>query len=658
MLVVSSHLPAMDSQQLHEVELLAQTAYTCVNNEERRQAEERLAVFHQSDSLLQCQYILDHSSNPYALHLATKTITTLMTNHWQQFSDRAVDVVTHLLNSVSTRGLKVDPFVMQAQIILLCRVVKLGWKEIPQFQKLPEHLSELARTSPAHFCFTLEAFTQLVAEMNKCTANHTTSQQRKIAVHFRDNALSSIFELALSALNEIVTGGMQTSDSMTREKLKELAIGLALNCLSFDFLGIETDDSAEDVSIVHVPTSWRVFIEDGSIINLFFELYANCKPPLSGQAMACLVQLISIRRSLFSSREQQDKILYIFMNNMIKVLRNATGLDDLHSHHQFCRLLARLKANVQLTQIVSADCYNEWIDLISDFTIKSFGFWQWGMNNTFYLLSAWQRLLCARSYLKGNKPSMLEKYAPRIVQAYITARIESVHAVLQDPSIENMMENEEQLQSQLSVLPQLGRCDYQSTSEFLKNMFDPLATSYKEFVEGQKPVTNDLQVVEYQLAWLVYMIGAIVGGRFLSSAEEYDQIDGELSSHVLQLMTIHDNRIQHIPTTKGTELLELAFLRFFHEFRRVYIGDHAMSSSKVYDRMGELIGIKDSLSVLSLIIRKIGTNLKCWAHSENVVSKTLDLFDNIAHGYSTNKLLRKLQVTHQILSHHTVRILG
>ena len=27
-----------------------------------------------------------------------------------------------------------------------------------------------------------------------------------------------------------------------------------------------------------------------------------------------------------------------------------------------------------------------------------------------------------------------------------------------------------------------------------------------------------------------------------------------------------------------------------------------------------------------------GTNLKCWAHSENVVSKTLDLFDNIAHG--------------------------
>ena len=89
----------MDSQQLHEVELLAQTAYTCVNNEERRQAEERLAVFHQSDSLLQCQYILDHSSNPYALHLATKTITTLMTNHWQQFSDRAVDVgkLTQLL---------------------------------------------------------------------------------------------------------------------------------------------------------------------------------------------------------------------------------------------------------------------------------------------------------------------------------------------------------------------------------------------------------------------------------------------------------------------------------------------------------------------------------------------------------------------------------
>jgi len=41
--------------------------------------------------------------------------------------------------------------------------------------------------------------------------------------------------------------------------------------------------------------------------------------------------------------------------------------------------------------------------------------------------------------------------------------------------------------------------------------------------------------------------------------------------------------------TKTTELLELSLLQFFQGFRRVYIGDQAMSSSKVCYRWRVLL---------------------------------------------------------------------
>jgi len=40
---------------------------------------------------------------------------------------------------------------------------------------------------------------------------------------------------------------------------------------------------------------------------------------------------------------------------------------------KFCRLLCCLKTNYQLTHIVSVPFYNEWIDMVLDFTSVAFG---------------------------------------------------------------------------------------------------------------------------------------------------------------------------------------------------------------------------------------------------------------------------------------------
>lgn len=83
--------------------------------------------------------------------------------------------------------------------------------------------------------------------------------------------------------------------------------------------------------------------------------------------------------------------------------------------------------------------------------------------------------------------------------------------------------------------------------------------------------------------------------------------------------------------------LDRAILTFFQHFRKSYVGDQAMHSSKVinfslpffkvmltlrlklllllqqlYARLSELLGLHDHLLMLNAIVGKIATNLKCY----------------------------------------------
>ena len=47
------------------------------------------------------------------------------------------------------------------------------------------------------------------------------------------------------------------------------------------------------------------------------------------------------------------------------------------------------------------------------------------------------------------------------------------------------------------------------------------------------------EIEEGRLTWLVYIIGAVIGGRVsFASTDEHDNLDGELVVRVLQLMSL------------------------------------------------------------------------------------------------------------------------
>ncbi|PTQ44848.1 hypothetical protein MARPO_0017s0001 [Marchantia polymorpha] len=340
------------------------------------------------------------------------------------------------------------------------------------------------------------------------------------------------------------------------------------------------------------------------------------------------------------------------------ILQYQQGLGQHENYHEYCRLLGRLKTNYQLSELVNVEIYGDWIRLVAEFTMKSLESWQWASGSVYYLLGLWSRLVSSVAYLKSDCPSLLDDYVPQITESYIKSRFDSVQAVVDKKISEDPLEHREQLQDQLDSLPYLCRFQYEKTSSYIIDRLEPVLEAYTNAGRfSTSKTSSDLTCVEGQLTWLIHIIGGIIRGRQSSSTSEiHEVIDGDLAARVFQLIQVMDSGV-HIEARyneRSKQRLDLAILIFFQNFRRVYVGDQAMHSSKqLYLRLGELVGLQDHVVVLNIIVQKIATNLKRYRQSDEVIGETLALFQELAAGYMSGKMLLKLDAVNFILGHHT-----
>ncbi|WIA44165.1 hypothetical protein OEZ86_010498 [Tetradesmus obliquus] len=664
--------------QLPQIEAMCEQLYTAQTPDHRTQAEQMLRPFSQStEYIAHCKAILDNSRSPYAQLLASSSLLRLVTEHALSAQIR-IEMKKYFMQYLDTHGPGMEAYVCTSVVQLLCRTVKLAWFDADAPRGIVDECKALMeRGSPGHYLLALKVLTMLVSEINTATPGRTLTAHRKIAVSFRDLSLLSVFKVALVALRQLL-------DNRAEPRLKEQGLTLALACLSFDFVGTCLDDSAEDMSTIQVPSSWRGLIEDPSTLQLFLDYYAASGPPPSKLALECLVRLASVRRSLFSSDVERSKFLNRLVNGCRDILRAQSGLAEHHdNYHEFCRLLGRLKTNYQLSELVSVDNYTEWIQLVAQLTIDSLNSWQWAKDSVYYLLGLWSRLVSSMPYLKGDSPSLLEANVPKITQAYITSRLESVRLVLVGgSSLDDMLDAEDQLSEQLESLPYLVRFQYDKSSQFVCSLIDPLVVNYKQATTMtglDAAAKQQLAVLEGQLAWMVSIVGSVIRGRLSSSsssAESQESIDGDLAARVFGLLSLMDTGVhQGRYQENSRQRLDMAVLGFFQNFRKVYIGeqvmqssnvysklgerlglaDHqaVMQSSNVYSKLGERLGLADHQAVLTLMLQKIATNLKVYGSSEGLVHLTLTLFQDLATGYMSGKLLLKLEAVHFMLGHHT-----
>ncbi|XP_054412197.1 ran-binding protein 17 isoform X4 [Pongo abelii] len=642
---------ALHFQSLAELEVLCTHLYIGTDLTQRIEAEKALLELIDSpECLSKCQLLLEQGTTSYAQLLAATCLSKLVSRVSPLPVEQRMDIRNYILNYVASQP-KLAPFVIQALIQVIAKITKLGWFEVQKDQFV---------------------FREIIADVKKFLQvdySRPSAKHRKIATSFRDTSLKDVLVLACSLLKQVLAKPLNLQDQCQQNLVMQV-LKLVLNCLNFDFIGSSADESADDLCTVQIPTTWRTIFLEPETLDLFFNLYHSLPPLLSQLALSCLVQFASTRRSLFNSPERAK-----YLGNLIKgvkrILENPQGLSDPGNYHEFCRFLARLKTNYQLGELVMVKEYPEVIRLIANFTITSLQHWEFAPNSVHYLLTLWQRMVASVPFVKSTEPHLLDTYAPEITKAFITSRLDSVAIVVRD-HLDDPLDDTATVFQQLEQLCTVSRCEYEKTCALLVQLFDQNAQNYQHLLHPSSGVTVDITIQEGRLAWLVYLVGTVVGGRLTyTSTDEHDAMDGELSCRVFQLISLMDTGLPRC----SNEKIELAILWFLDQFRKTYVGDQLQRTSKpypapkgrkegrkergekrrkeVYARMSEVLGITDDNHVLETFMTKIVTNLKYWGRCEPVISRTLQFLNDLSVGYILLKKLVKIDAVKFMLKNHT-----
>ena len=148
-----------------------------------------------------------------------------------------------------------------------------------------------------------------------------------------------------------------------------------------------------------------------------------------------------------------------------------------------------MKANYQLSELVKAGGYLEWLDLASSFTERSIRNWQYCTNSIHYLLALWGRLVAAVPYVRPDTGARghvgaLEKQVLTVCKAYIESFLGSVEVVLKsDGGLEDPLDDDGSLREQLDRLPVICRFQYTAVAQLILTKFDALMGQYRTVLD-------------------------------------------------------------------------------------------------------------------------------------------------------------------------------
>jgi len=352
------------------------------------------------------------------------------------------------------------------------------------------------------------------------------------------------------------------------------------------------------------------------------------------------------------------------MQGTTGILASKMGLQDPACYHELCRLLGKINTAHQLNELCASPEFANWIEQVYSFSMDSLKNWMVMPNSKHYLLGFWATMVNPMILLADKAPKALETYIQQITIAYVESRLFMAEASA-DPNNtcdwDDPLEDEVLRAEQLEVLSNLGRCRYQDTAQCISKHFEEISRMGEQ---GQIPQP----VFEHKMTWIVYMMGALVGGHASAKATRADTdcapthvVNSELAARIFKLINMTDRQ------PNAPEGLEVAYLYFLEQFRKVYICEHAKQivQQQVNERLATVLGLADENAVLGLLINKIGNNLQHRYRLEPVVKRTLALFHEMGAGINvvhtsarsphlivSGRLLMKNELVQYILANH------
>jgi len=629
----------MDPSQLQQLEFFCNALYNATTEADRANAHAQLLpLVTQASAIPQLQHVLTRTSSPHALIFSTTALMKLITSHWTSVSDAQKEEMRNFLFDYLWKNgpdlFRTAPMAVSPVVRLLCRVIKLAWMEGPQYQNVTEKVALFLNSTPIHWITGLAIYADLTQDMQP-QVGPSMSRFRRTALSFRDTALPEICKVWIQTLQQVSTGSVTIPDKTDEHRLLKQVLQLASHCLSFDFMGTIPDETSDDQSTIMVPHSWNMLRED-CIPKLFFDLFTKACSfnwiECAQYCLQCLVLLSAFRRSFFQKEEDRAKLLGSLMQGTTAILASKMGLSDPQCYHELCRLLGKMNTTHQLNELCASEQFQAWIEQVYQFTMDSLRHWEVMPNSKHYLLGFWAGMVNPVIVMQEKVPKGLETYIQQITIAYVESRLCMAEASAQGDNLDwdDPLNDEVLRAEQLEVLANLGRCKYQETAQYMIKHYEEI---HRAGSAGALPQL----IFEKKMTWTVYMMGALVGGHASAKTGRGDAeggapthiINGELAGRVFSLINTTDKQ------GNAPESLELAYLYFLEQFRKVYIGEHAkqVASTQAFsERLCTVLGLEDDNAVLGLLINKIGNNLQQRFGLEAVIKKTLNLFGELAGG--------------------------
>jgi exportin-7 len=600
------------------------------------------------EAIPQLESVLAASRSPHALLFAANGLLQLFTTYWVATTSEQRETLKTFLStylSQSCQELYSSPLHEQALhfiIRLLCRIVKLGWLDGPSHQTITKDVAPLLATgSQIHSMLALDIYISLTSEMQP-TKGAQMARLRRTAMSFRDIALAEIFKTGVTMLRDVNEGKFSSLSASDQTRLIHKLLKVVVGSLSFDFMGTIPDETSDDQSTVMIPYNWSN-VKDLSQPDLFFQMYAKCvqsgQRPSAVLSLQCLVLFASLRRSLYSREEERNAMLSSYMRGTSQILAGSVGLDDSECYHEFCRLLGRVNGANQLTDLASNPQFSLWIDQVFSFTSTAVQRAEHLPNSLHYLLSFWTVLVPPMITLGEKGPSQVRQYIEQLTVMFLQVRLAMAG------KSEETLEDETLLNEILEVVGWLSRLHASQSSQVL--------------VQALQSVTN-----EVSLTWVVYLFGSVLAGQtdalgtgsvnkggrsgsldgFPRPSRSMDDdistsaplpkeylVVGEIITQVLGVMARTDSQ-------RVGEPLELAYLYFMEQFKKLFLAEQAKVTSLVIPRAASMlcrsIGVVNESQILDFFVSKIMSNFQKRKEFELVTKRTLAFFNELVNGSS------------------------
>lgn len=373
--------------------------------------------------------VLQQSSSAYSIMFVSRAAAECLETI---FSD--VEQLTHFTTTVYdllfARDAELNAAAKLALRQLVCVAVQRGYRFSPV-------LAQMA----ASVCASCSIFTrnegqwdrlrvgcEVLADLVVTFNDHrmaTFASDVSIAKSFRDDHLLDVYRLAVEIVKQVPPSCRAGITA---------ALRLAHCVLDFDFTCDASVAEAEENPVTRTyPDNWTPYLVDVPFMDRLWTLYRipDWEVDASQTVLEVLAALVSLHKALFTDAAARAEWYAVVLLQTQLVMERYTHLEDEETLSAFARLLNRIKPNCDIDELMRQEVFSRWVQSLRGFTRQCLSNWRHASSSILSLLSAWARLIEARSYATHNTDRLVEASAA-VVGDYLACVHSRVHVFTTD----------------------------------------------------------------------------------------------------------------------------------------------------------------------------------------------------------------------------------